>query len=171
MSLLMREMLPEHALAFLETHHAAVRGLAAADYPQQVIDAWAPLPITSEHVEFVRLNADCEYRLVAELDGRIVGIGCLVARNNELRACYVAPPASRKGVGSAILREIERVARGRGVEVLGADSSLNAEPFYRGNGYEFCERGEHILNNGARMACVKMRKNLVACDSPTPSSF
>jgi len=169
MASLIREMLPEHALAFLETHHAAVRGLAAADYPRQVIDAWAPMPITPEHVEFVRLNADCEYRLVAELDGRIVGLGCLVARNNELRACYVAPPAGRKGVGSAILREIERVARGQGVAVLKADSSLTAEPFYRANGYEFCGRGEHVLNSGARMACVKMRKNLAARDSSAPN--
>jgi len=132
-----------------------------------MIEAWAPLPITPEHVDFVRSTADREYRLVAELDGEIVGIGCLVPKNNELRACYVAPWATRKGVGSAILREIERVARDQGVMTLRADSSLTAEPFYRVNGYEICESSDHVLNNGARMACVRIRKSLAPFDPST----
>ena len=60
-----REMRPADARAFLEVHHRAVRELAAADYPLDVIEAWAPLPITPEHVDFVRSTADREYRLVA----------------------------------------------------------------------------------------------------------
>jgi putative acetyltransferase len=162
-----REMRPADARAFLEVHHRAVRELAADDYPLDVIEAWAPLPITPEHVDFVRSTADREYRLVAELDGEIVGIGCLVPKNNELRACYVAPWATRKGVGSAILREIERVARDQGVMTLRADSSLTAEPFYRVNGYEICESSDHVLNNGARMACVRISKSLVPFDPST----
>jgi putative acetyltransferase len=163
-----REMRPADARAFLEVHHRAVRELAAADYPLDVIEAWAPLPITPEHVDFVRSTADREYRMVAELDGEVVGIGCLVPKNNELRACYVAPWATRKGVGSAILREIERVARDQGVVTLRADSSLTAAPFYRVDGYEICESSDHVLNNGARMACVRIRKSLVPFD-PSPS--
>jgi putative acetyltransferase len=164
MLLSIREMGPDDARAFLEVHHMAVRELASADYPTDVISAWAPLPVTDKAVEFVRLNADREYRLVAELDGKIVGVGCLVPANSELRACYVAPSATRKGVGSAILREIERVARDRGVTTLQADSSLTAAPFYRFNGYAAYARGEHVLNNGARMACVKVRKDLTQPD-------
>jgi putative acetyltransferase len=40
----------------------------------------------------------------------IVGIGELRVATSELRACYVSPDATRKGVGSAIIREIERIA-------------------------------------------------------------
>ncbi len=155
-------MRDDDARAFLEIHHCAVRGLAADDYPPEVIEAWAPLPISAGHLDFVRSNADLEYRLVAEADGEIIGIGSMVARIHELRACYVAPSASRRGVGSAILREIERAARDQGVSMLEADSSLTARQFYRANGYEECGRGEHVLNNGVRMACVKIRKGLVA---------
>jgi putative acetyltransferase len=155
-------MRPEDARAFLEVHHLAVRGLTAAEYPPEVIEAWAPWPITEEHVDFVRSNAEGEYRLVAENGGRIVGIGCLVVRKNELRACYVLPSATRNGVGTAILRALERAARHQGATVLEADASLNAEPFYRTNGYEVCGRGEHVLNSGVRMACVRMRKDLVS---------
>jgi putative acetyltransferase len=158
MSLLIRQMRPEDASAFLEVHHAAVRRLASKDYWPEVIEAWAPMPITAEQVEAVRSNSDCEYRLVAEFDGEIVGVGCLVVGENELRACYVAPAASRRGVGSALVREIERVAREQGARYLDVDSSLTAEPFYGRNGYLVRERGEHVLSNGYRMACIKMRK-------------
>jgi putative acetyltransferase len=159
MSISIREMRPEDARAFLEVHHLAVRGLAAADYPPEAIEAWAPWPITDEHVDSIRSNADGEYRLVAEKDGRIVGIGCVIALKIELRACYVLPSASRNGVGTAILTALERAARDQGATALEADASLNAEPFYRSRGYEVCGRGEHVLNNGARMACVRMRKD------------
>ena len=160
-----REMCPADARAFLEVHHAAVRELAAADYPSIVIEAWAPWPIAAEHVAFVRSNPDREYRLVAESDDRIVGIGCLAAHKDEILACYVAPSASRSGVGSTILRGLERVAKVRGALLLELDSSLTAEPFYRSHGYEVQGAGEHVLNNGTLMACVRMRKFLGSSDS------
>jgi len=72
MTLSIREMRPEDARAFLEVHHAAVRGLASKDYAPEVIEAWAPMPITARHVEGVQSNPDGEYRLVAEIDGRLV---------------------------------------------------------------------------------------------------
>jgi putative acetyltransferase len=158
MPVLVREMRPEDARAFLEVHHAAVRGLASNDYPPEVIEAWAPMPITDKHVEAVRSNPDNEYRIVADMEGRLVGIGCIVVQNNELRACYVAPTASRQGIGSALLLELERAAREQGATFLKADSSLTAEPFYKSEGYKVCERGQHVLHNGQRMACIKMRK-------------
>lgn len=93
MSLVIREMHPDDARAFLEVHHAAVRGLAAKDYPTPVVDAWARVPVTDRAVESVRSNQDGEYRLVAEIEGRIVGIGALIVGNSELCACCVAPKA------------------------------------------------------------------------------
>lgn len=160
-----REMRPEDAGAFLEVHHAAVRELAAADYPSKVIETWAPLPIAAEHVAFVRSNPDREYRLVAESEDRIVGIECLAAQKGEILACYVAPSASRSGIGSAILRALERVAGDRGEFLLELDSSLAAEPFYRSHGYEVQGVGEHVLNNGTLMAYIRLRKYLGPSDS------
>jgi putative acetyltransferase len=128
--------------------------------PPTVIEAWAPLPLTEDAIERVRENVQNEYRLIAEVDGRIVGIGALVVGNAELRACYVVPEASRKGVGTALVREIERIARGQGLTFLELDSSVTAEPFYASLGYGVRERGEHILGSGQSMACVKMRKEI-----------
>ena len=162
MSIKVRKMLDEDARAFLEVHHAAVRGLAAKDYPLEVIEDWAPLPVTEESVQRFLTNPDCEIRLVAEIDGTIVGIGCLVVANCELHACYVAPEAARRGVGSALVREIERIARERGLELdcLQMDSSVNAVPFYLHHGYSVRKRGEHPLKSERQMACIKMEKTL-----------
>jgi putative acetyltransferase len=154
-------MRPGDARAFLEVHHAAVRGSAAKDYPVAVIEAWAPMPLTDDVMERVRANPDREYRLIAEIGNRVVGIGALVFENSELRACYVEPEMGGRGVGSALVSEIERAARSQGLRFLELDSSVNAERFYRSKGYEVVERGEHVLHGGQAMTCVKMRKRLV----------
>lgn len=47
MSIKVREMLNDDAAAFLQVHHAAVRGIAAKDYSPEVVEDWAPMPITN----------------------------------------------------------------------------------------------------------------------------
>ena len=118
MSIEVREMLKDDALAFLQVHHASVRGIAAKDFPPEVVEDWAPMPITDQSIEHFLTNPDGELRLVAEIDGRIVGIGALVLAKSELRACYVAPQAARRGVGSALMHEFERIARDNGLANL-----------------------------------------------------
>ncbi len=109
-------------------------------------------------------NPDNEYRLIAEIDGRVVGIGALVPEIAELRACYVAPDASRKGIGTLLVQKIEQVAREHGLKTLDLDATVTAEPFYAAHGYSVRERGELILR-GQRMACVKMHKVLALRNS------
>ena len=159
MSVTVREMRPEDARRFLEIHHAAVRGIAAKDYPASVVEAWAR-PITDQVIERFLANRDREVRLVAEIDGEPVGIGAIVINNSELRACYVAPTAARRGVGSALVAEIERIARAHRLDHLQLESSITAEPFYSALGYQVESRSEHLLSPGVPMAAVKMRKRL-----------
>jgi putative acetyltransferase len=120
------------------------------------------LPVIKDAIGLVRANSDREFRLIAEIVGRVVGIAAAVFETFELRACYVAPDAGRKGVGSALVREIERAAREQRVPRLKLDSPVTAERLYQTVGYEVAERGEHFLGNGQRIACVKMRKELGA---------
>ena len=144
---------------FLEIHGRAIRGLAAAHYPREVLDAWT-LPSTEESVRQLVGNPDGEIRLIAELDGEPVGLGALVTANAELRACYVVPEASRRGIGTALVAEIERIAAESGLERLELIASLNAEAFYASLGYETHGRTGHMLRTGHVMAAVKMSKML-----------
>ena len=160
MPITVRPFRESEAATFLDIHRRSVRGLAAQHYPTEVIEAWV-VPATDENIRGFLINPDNEIRLIAELNRDPVGIGALVVANSELRACYVVPEAARQGVGSALVREIERLATVHGLTHLELQASVNSEPFYAALGYYVVERGEHVLlRNGQRMAAVKMAKPL-----------
>jgi putative acetyltransferase len=159
MPIAVRPLGSDEGRIYLEIVNSAIRGLAASHYPPDAIDGWL-VPITDETLGDLMLNADHEIRLVAELDGKAVGIGALILERSELRAVYVSPQVARRGFGSALVREIERIARENGLTGLELAASRNAEPFYAAHGYEVRERSEVVLRNGHRMAAVWMTKNL-----------
>lgn len=160
MPIAVRDLRPDEGRVYLDIVNSAIRGLAAGHYTPDAIAGWV-VPTTDESVRDLMLNTDREIRLIAELDGRVAGIGALVVERSELRACYVAPHAARRGCGSAIVREIERRALERGLTHLELAASLNAEPFYAAHGYEVGERSEVVLRNGHRMPAVWMKKRLI----------
>jgi GNAT superfamily N-acetyltransferase len=126
-----------------------------------VIEGWAP-PITDESVEAFVENPDQEICLVGELDGEIVGIGSVVPHLNELRACYVSPKGLRKGVGTRIVRELERIAVESGVRRLESVSTVTAVPFYRSLGYNMGPKVQHLTSTGVTMDSVEMSKELAS---------
>ncbi len=160
MDCVVRKLRPDETRAYLEVHRASVRGLAALDYPPEVINAWAPLPVSDEAVEAAAANPIGEVRVAAVADGRVVGIGAVVTGKCELRACYILPEAKRLGIGTRIVGELESIARKEGVPFLTLESSLTAMPFYTAMGYQLEEMGSHVLGSGITMACARMRKEL-----------
>jgi putative acetyltransferase len=157
--IVIRSLRADEIRVYLDIVNSAILGLAVDHYPPETIAGWV-VPITDETIRDVTLNTEGEIRFVAELDEVPVGIGALVLERSELRACYVVPNAARRGCGSAIVREMERVARENGLTRLNLAASLNAEPFYAAQGYKVRERSEVVLRNGHRMPAVWMEKNL-----------
>jgi GNAT superfamily N-acetyltransferase len=72
----------------------------------------------------------------------------------------VATEHVRQGIGRAILRRLEELAREAGLTELRMDASINSVPFYRANGFVAVELGEHVMSSGGRMSCVRMQKTL-----------
>jgi putative acetyltransferase len=159
MPITVRPLRGDEGCTYLEIVNRAIRGLAVSHYPPDAIEGWV-VPVTDEAVRDLMLNRDHEIRLVAELDGKPVGIGALILERSELRACYVSPESARRGCGSALVLEIERLALENGLTRLDLAASINAEAFYAAHGYEVRERSEVVLGNGHRMAAVWMWKNL-----------
>jgi putative acetyltransferase len=150
----------EDARGILDAHYSAVHETAARDYSLEIRRAWA-VPVTPARIDDYSRNAlPNETTVVADVDGRIAGFGIIIESANELRAVYVAAEFGSQGIGSALLRELEKLAKESGCTELQMDSSLTAAPFYLHHGYEELARAEHTLNSGATMACVKMRKVL-----------
>ncbi len=149
------------AKAIARVHYDAIRGTAAAAYPARVIESWAKPPDDETSTNIRRaLEGDEESFVVAEVSGTIVGFASVVTGDEELRAVYVDPRHGRGGVGKMLLIHLEQVAADAGCTSLTMDASLNAEAFYRREGYRVIEYGEHALSSGVRMECVKMTKTL-----------
>jgi putative acetyltransferase len=91
--------------------------------------------------------------------GRVLGFGELVPPET-LGAIYVAAPAGRHGVASALFKTLEAKARELGMKVLKMDSSLTAVPFYVRHGFRELQRRTHRLADGLIMACVHMERRL-----------
>ena len=159
MTVTVRPLRDDEIRLYLEIHERAIRGHAETHYSQDDIEGWV-VPATEENLRRLALNADREIRFVAELDGNPVGIGALVLKQSELRAVYVTPEGARRGCGSALVHEIERIARDNAVTRLTLHASLNAESFYTALGYGVLERTEVALPNDHRMAVVRMGKDL-----------
>jgi putative acetyltransferase len=161
-NLIVREANVDDSRVIVQTHYDAVHTTAVSDYEVDVLNEWSAAvdDRVASMTNQIEKNPDGSLMLVAELDGKVVGFGEIVAALCELRAVYVSPTCGRSGVGRALLNELECRARDLGAPRLWLDSSLTAEPFYHAMGYQSDERSEHRLRSGRMMACVKMHKNL-----------
>ena len=154
-----RDMTTGDAAAVLQVHYNAVHHGTGDHYNAEIKDRWSP-PLHEDSVSDFLFNPDNEIRFVAMCEETIAGFGCLVLAENELRACYVDPDYLRKGVGTALVQAIEGRARSAGLPELNVTSSLNAEAFYRRNGYKVVRQGTHTIRGGVEMPCVYMNKKL-----------
>jgi ribosomal-protein-alanine N-acetyltransferase len=79
--------------------------------------------------------------LVAKDDKALVGFGIMVYRERTAHLCLLAvdPACRRRGLGSALLAWLERVAQVAGVQRLGLEARQDnaaALAFYRRHGYQ-----------------------------------
>jgi len=76
--------------------------------------------------------------LVAEVGDRIVGFATIVAHDGndaELEGLFVEPTEWRKGVGSALVRAIEREAAAWGASRIHVLANEHAQAFYEAVGF------------------------------------
>lgn len=64
----------------------------------------------------------------------------LMNKDGEILLNYVLPAYLYQGVGKALLKEIERIAKSSGIKVLSVVSTITAKTFYEKNG--FVKNGE-----------------------------
>lgn len=157
-----RQAKQEDAKAIVGVHYNAVHTTAAVDYEVSILDEWSSTSAEriNKLARQIKDNPENTTMLVAELNGKIVGFCEVVPALEELRAVYVDPKASRQGVGNALLKSLEDVARKNNCKRLWLDSSLTAVPFYTAHGFINDGLGEHVLGSGQKMLCVKMHKDL-----------
>lgn len=156
----------------------SVRTLSLPYYDEREIDS------ALTHVFGVdqRLIYDATY-FVAESDGQIVGCGGWSKRRTlfggdqaqslrvdelldpktdsaRVRAFYVHPDWSRRGIGRQILLACEQAAGASGFRVLELIATLPGEPLYSAHGYSIIAPFDIPLSEGHSLAAFHMKKSL-----------
>ncbi|RLT36344.1 MAG: GNAT family N-acetyltransferase, partial [Chloroflexi bacterium] len=116
------------------------------DRLQPLIDYFSPAKV--EQINRTRI---C---LVAEESGQLLATAGL--EENEVVTFFVLPEQQGRGIGSALLQQLEAYARSQGITQLKLDASLTGAPFYARHGFE--PTGE--LMDGTAGPQVSMRKPL-----------
>ena len=98
--------------------------------------------------------------VVAELDGRLAGFAQLDPAGGRLRALFVDAEHQGRGLGRALLTEIEARAAKRGCARVHGAMSLNAVPFYARVGFIVCGGEERLMSTGVVVPIVRMEKRL-----------
>jgi putative acetyltransferase len=155
-----RHSAPDDAEGMLRAHYSAVHETAKNDYPEAVLNLWSR-PVDAQRVAAYRMKMETDKSVIsfvaADDSGRVLGYGELVPPET-LGAIYVAAPAGRQGIASALLKTLEAKARELGMNVLRMDSSLTAVSFYVMHGFQQLEVRTHPLAGGLTMDCVHMEK-------------
>jgi GNAT superfamily N-acetyltransferase len=155
----------------------SVRALQAAHYSDAQMDA-ALGPVFGVDRQLIR---DRTYFIVEDT-GRIVGCGGWSKRKTlyggdreragedaelnpqidpaRIRAFFVHPDWSRRGIGRSILLHCEAAALSAGFRHAELVATLTGEPLYARFGYTVIERYEAPMSNGLSLPVIRMAKQL-----------
>ncbi len=117
---------------FTQTVHI----VSSSYYSPEEVEAWAP-----SHPD---MNTWCDffsdrYTLVMDVEGKIVGFGCLGIAGNTIDMLFTHHEHQCEGYGSAILSALETEALQRGHNEVFLTTSATAWPFYQKRGYTYCQ--------------------------------
>jgi len=147
------------AEALLQTRRCAVLQNRTDNYSNAILEAWAPtVDAATIHTEAEALTDPDRVTLVAEIEGKMVGLCTLGVTEGLLKQCYVLPEYNGLGIARELVKQIEVIAKERGVRTLKLSSSLIALDFYKKQGYTELYSYHYDLGDGLQMPCVMMEK-------------
>jgi putative acetyltransferase len=141
-----------------EIFERAVRLTASRDYSDEQIEAWAPSEIDGREMTAWGEAREKARTIVAVEHGEPVGFSDLVD-GPLLDMLYVEPRVGRRGVATALLEEVLRLAREAGADVLDADASITACPFFERHGFAVVQEQTPTVR-GVAMVNFRMRRPL-----------
>ena len=146
------------AAATRRVFERAVRITASADYTSQQVAAWAPVSSDSSELSAWAAARRAATTIVAVEGLAVVGFSDLV-QGSLLDMLFVDPAASRRGIGSALVRRIVSIARRGDATELETYASLTARPLFERLGFAVIEQRTPVVR-GVAMTNFRMRLDL-----------
>jgi GNAT superfamily N-acetyltransferase len=144
------------AEAIWSVRTSAIRAIEARYYSKEDLEKWAPLDMPSD---FPKALAQHTWYVV-ETHGEIIATGFIDLERATTEAIFVKANFQGRGIAKMMLEHLETIAKSYGLKELSLDATLNAEGFYKKQGYQSLEKSIWKSPRGIDMACVKMHKNL-----------
>ena len=138
-----------------ELHISSIKTLCGNHYSQEQIDAWTRVITPSVYDQALREKV---FIVAYSSPQDLMGLGILDIQNAEISAIYIHPDVVGKGVGTALLDELEETSRKNEIARLIVHSTLNAKGFYSKRGYIAEEFAFHSLPDGSKLECIRMSK-------------
>ncbi len=110
----------------LECIRRSVEISNSPDYPSSIIDYQLHTHYT---MDWIKEKMQSRYFIVALIDNQVVGTGSL--DDNEIKAVFVDPDYQRRGIGQAIMEELERYGKSKGLQEIKLNASITAFEFYK----------------------------------------
>jgi len=149
------------AEAMVHVHYRAVQVIPSEFYAAECLASWSPPPDEARY-DWMRNMIRSEHRVVrvAQAGDVVCGFAICTPASGFINANYTDPQQALRGVGRALLRDVEDAHRLAGV--LGATvlASHNARGFYEAAGYRFEASVTQALADGSALDCSRMVKVL-----------
>ncbi len=150
----LRPYLPVDATRCAAIFRASVEELAGEDYSVDQRAAWAA---RADDPDFPKRLADA-LTLVALVDGELAGFASLNGAET-IDMLYVDPEFARRGVATALLDALTRLAAARGAKTLTSDVSDTARPLFDRRGFQ-AQRRNLVQLDDEWLANTTMTKRL-----------
>jgi putative acetyltransferase len=135
--------------------HNTVHIVNVKDYSSAQVNAWAPNDINLE-VPLHRIRENKPYVLL--IDGIIIAFADL-QKDGYIDQFFCHHEYIGKGVGTKLYANLEQVAKENGIQMLHANVSITARPFFERMGFSVLKEQVVTLNEQSFIS-YKMIKNL-----------
>jgi ribosomal protein S18 acetylase RimI-like enzyme len=89
---------------------------------------------------------------------KALGVAVYLINEQNIKSLYVDPKHSGQGIGSRLLKHIERFANRTEAKKLNLKASLNSIAFYKSMGFDAVKEAKQILSNGTTMDAMFIEK-------------
>ncbi len=159
----LRPYLQSDAERCAEIFRASIEELASEDYSPDQCAAWAAG--ADELAGFAKRLAGA-LTLVALVEGQPAGFASLKGAD-ALDMVYVDPPYARRGVGTALLDALVKLATARGAKIVTSDVSDTARPLFERLGFQ-AQRRNLVQLDQEWLANTTMTRNVAPQGEASP---
>ncbi len=152
--IIIRELVPGEEPVLWALFRSTIRNVSIRDYSPAQVNAWAPADL-DEAVWRAKIQTIKPF--VAMLGEQIAGYSDLQS-DGLIDHLFVHYQYQRRGVATALMREIESRAERNALKVLKAHVSITARPFFEASGFSVA-REQGIDIRGERLTNYLMHKN------------